>query len=91
LYQVPCRYTIAISLWNSWVCEWVGFGLLCLLLGLLYFSVVLSCTNLLWWVFSYYILFCYDLLLSLRSLFFLLRDRRGADLGERRGGEELGE
>jgi hypothetical protein len=40
---------------------------------------------------SYYILFCHIWLLSLRSLFFLMRDRKGVDLkggGARENSEE---
>lgn len=66
LRHVLCVYTAAFSVVlsrNSWVCKQVGIWLLWFLLGLFYFSVVLSCPVLL-----YFIIFILFLFLFLESL-----------------------
>lgn len=56
--------------------------------GLLYW-VALSNFEVMVFVLSYYILFPYVLLLSLRSLFFLMKDRNGVDSNGRGKGGAL--
>lgn len=54
-------------------------------------SLGLSCkTSMKQLLCSYYILLCYILVVSLRSLFVSIRERKGADLSERRGGQTWG-
>lgn len=54
-------------------------------------TLSLPLSPLIWWFFvlSYYILFCYGMLLSLRRLFFLMRDRNGMELNGRGGVEKM--
>ena len=92
-YQVLCVYTLALSivlLWVSWMCEQVRLWFLCLLLGLLYFSVGSSCP-------IDYDGFCFILLYFILSFScylvesrpFLMRDRKGKDPYGSGNGKEL--